>query len=259
MKILSENPVRAAREFHSSVGWTQPSDFTLEEMSHSLNVTIKETPIEGSQGRILIKGNTGIISVNSSITHQGKKNFVIAHEIGHFILHKNISTLFSDTHKTLADWYKNGLHEQQANEFASELLMPTELFKSKVYKKKLSIDLIEEVATYFNVSLTATFLKYRTAGIYPVMVIFIQDGIIKWKQCSSDFPFQFLPINSKVPAWTVAGDFFNNKVIEDKPVKVDAIEWFAEDFEIEHKKNWKLWEQCFQVSENGLISCLWTY
>ena len=259
MKIQTNNPIGAAKEFHDLLGWTKPSDFTLEEMSYNLGVIIKEVPIKGSEGRILIKGDTGIISVSSTINHPGKKNFVIAHELGHFILHKNINTLFSDTLKTLSDWHKNGPHEQQANEFASELLMPTELFKSKVIGKKLNISLIEEVASYFNVSLTATFLKYRNVGTYPVMIIFIDNGIINWKQCSNDFPFQYLPINSKVPAWTVAGDYFNGKGLEDKPVKVDAIEWFPEDFQIKYKKDWKIWEQCFQVSEKGLISCLWTF
>jgi Zn-dependent peptidase ImmA (M78 family) len=259
MKILANNPVKAAKELHELLGWTQPSDYTLEEISNSLGVIIKDIPIKGSEGRILIKENTGIISINSAITYSPKRNFIIAHELGHFILHKNITHLFSDTQKTLADWYKNGLHEQQANEFASELLLPTELFKRKVDGKKLNMTLIEEVADYFGASLTATFLKYATAGKYPVMIIFIEEGVIRWKQCSNDFPFKFLQINSNVPAWTVAGDFFNGKALEAKPEKVDAIEWFPEDFEIENKKDWKLWEQCFQVSENGLISCLWTY
>jgi len=42
---------------------------------------------------------------------------------------------FSDTDKTLSDWYKNGPHELQANEFASEFLMPSPLFKQRVVGK----------------------------------------------------------------------------------------------------------------------------
>jgi len=257
--MKTKNPTKAATEFHNLIGWTNPTDFTLEEMSYSLGVIIKELPIKGSEGRILIKGDTGIISLNSSITHPGKKNYIIAHELGHFILHKNITPLFLDTNKTLAEWYKNGVHEQQANEFASELLMPSQLFKDKVAGKKLNTDMIKEIAAYFNVSMTAAFLKYRHLGSFPVMIIFIEDSFIKWKQASNDFPFSFLAIDSKVPAWTVAGDFFDGKGLEANPVKVDAVEWFPQDFQIKYKQNWKLWEQCFKVSENGLISCLWAY
>jgi Zn-dependent peptidase ImmA (M78 family) len=259
MKIQSDNPIGAAKELHYLIGWTCPADFTIEEIANALGVIVKEVPIKGSEGRILIKGETGIVSVSNAITHYGKKNFVIGHEIGHFILHKNLTSLFSDTHKTLLEWHKKGVHEQQANEFASELLMPEVLFKSKIAGKKLNIGLIEEVSLYFKVSLTATFLKYITLGDYPLMVIFVDDGIIKWKKCSADFPFKFIPYNSSVPAWTVAGDYFNRNVLEAKPVKVNAIEWFPEDFQIKYKQDWKLWEQCYQVSNRGLISCLWTY
>ena len=237
MKIQSNNSVIAARELHNLLGWTTPTDFTLEEIANALGIIIKHLPIKGSEGRILIKGDTGIISLNSSITHQGKKNFVIGHEIGHFILHKNLATLFSDTHKTLSEWYKKGPHEQQANEFASELLMPETLYKNKVTNKKLNLSLIEEVSVYFNVSITAAFLRYVTLGSYPIMVVFIEDGKVKWKQNSDDFPFTFLPINSAVPAWTVAGDYFNNNNLETQPEKVNAIDWFPEDFQIKYKKD----------------------
>ena len=259
MKIHSTNPTGAASELHGVLGWTSPSDYTLEEIAYALGIVIKEIPIDGSEGRILINGDTGIISLNSGITHLGKKNFVLAHEIGHFILHKNATSLFSDTHKTLSEWYQKGPQELQANNFAAELLMPTSLFKAKVTGRPLGVSLIEEVSNYFRTSLTATFLRYVTLGRFPLMVIFMEDGVVRWKNCSPDFPFKFLPINSAVPAWTVAGDYFNHKKIETTPEKVDAIEWFPEDFQIKYKKDWKLWEQCYPVSSTGLISCLWAY
>jgi Zn-dependent peptidase ImmA (M78 family) len=255
MKMQGNNPVMAAKRICLQLGWQDPSDFTLEEVSNALGVIVMDVPIKGSEGRILMKGDTGIISLNSSINHPGKRNFVIAHELGHFVLHKNLMPLFSDTHKTLSEWHKKGLHEQQANEFASELLMPTEIFKGKVAGKKLNINLIEEVASYFDVSLTAAFIKYAAFGSYPLMVIFIEDKL----SSGNNVPFKYLPLHSAVPAWTVAGDFFKTNKVEPYPEKVDAIEWFPDDFQIKYKQDWKLWEQCYQIAENGLISCLWTF
>jgi hypothetical protein len=78
----------------------------------------------------------------------------------------------------------------------------------------------------------------------------MEKGAVKWKFQSHDFPFTYLPINSNVPAWTVAGDYFNKGDLGDKPEKVDAIEWFAEDFEIKRKTDWKLWEQCYKIGDN---------
>ena len=253
------NPSLAAKELLYELGWSKPGDLSLEEMVYAKGASVRDAPMKGCEGRILVKGQSSIIRVNSEITHPGKRNFVIAHELGHFLMHKNIARLFSDTNKTLSDWYKNGPHEQEANVFAVELLMPAQLFKDKVKGKKLAISLIEDVSQYFGVSLTSAFLRYARLGDFPLMVVFIEKGIIEWKQASEDFPFQYLPLKIKVPPLTVAGDFFNGNGLEERPAKVDVIEWFPEDFEAQKKSTWQVWEQCFQVSKHGLISCLWTF
>ncbi|MFT3702984.1 MAG: hypothetical protein QM802_11475 [Agriterribacter sp.] len=51
------------------------------------------------------------------------------------------------------------------------------------------------------------------------MIIFIEDGIIKWKSYSADFPFKWLTIGSELPAFTVAGDYYYKHVEEKKPAK----------------------------------------
>jgi hypothetical protein len=137
--------------------------------------------------------------------------------------------------------------------------MPTELFSKIVKRKKLSLQLIEEAASYFGASKTATFLRYRDLGDFPVMIIFVENGLIKWKTSSNDFPFKWLPFGSKVPAWTVAGDYYYKGVKEEKPVKIDAIEWFPEDYELlRGNEKQKLWEQCFPATKESLLTCLWT-
>jgi len=249
----------AAHRLLVNTGWTKPGDVSLEDMIFSLDGILKYSPLTGSEGRILIKGDSAVITVDSNINYESRKNWVIAHEIGHFCLHKNVVPLFSDTYKTLSDWFQKGPQEQQANDFASELLMPSPLFKQRVVGKKLDINLIQDTAQYFNVSLTATFLKYRFLGDFPVMIIFIENGLIKWKQFTQGFPFEYIEYESKVPVYTVAGDLFYNNSKEDKPEKVDAIEWFPQDYSIKYKKNWKLWEQCYRVSNTGIVSCLWTF
>ncbi|MES2648113.1 MAG: ImmA/IrrE family metallo-endopeptidase [Bacteroidota bacterium] len=252
------NAAQAARDLLSDVGWDKPGDLTLEEIAGSIGAIIKEEPLGGSEGRILIKGNSAVINLNSSISNVGKRNFVLAHEIGHFLLHKDLK-LFVDNFKTLSEWHVKGIHEQQANQFAEELLIPQALFISMVKGKRLNLALIEQVAAFFSASLTATFIRYSRLGDFPMMIVYIEDGVIRWKMPSKDFPFQYLAYGSKVPSWTVAGDFFNGKSLEKIPVKIEAIEWFPDDYKLQNNENWKLWEQCYQVSPNGLISCLWSF
>lgn len=255
--IQNRNPATTAIELRRCICWINPSDFTLDIVADFLGISIKEVPIKGSEGRIIINGEYGIISINSDIDYQPSKNFIIAHEIGHFLSHKGLM-ICSDTKKTLSEWHKKGPQEEEANLFASELLMPSSQYRLKVNGKKMSLALINDVSSYFNVSKLSAFLKYVSLGDYPAMVIFMENGLVKWKDYSSDFPFKYLPYDSAIPAYTVAGDYFYHNSFESEPEKVDAIEWFPEDFQIKFKKDWKLWELCYKVSESGLVSCLWT-
>lgn len=253
------NPALRALELLNSLGWTSPEDMTMEEIAWASRLIVKKKEMDGSEGRIIMNANAAVIAVNSRIDYQPKINYIIAHEIGHACLHRDNFPLFTDTDRTLSDWYAKGDHESEANLFATELLMPTDHFIRKVKKRKLELSLIENVAAYFGASKTATFLRYKELGDFPVMIIFIENGIIKWKTCSEDFPFKWIPHNSKVPAWTVAGDYYNKGIEELNPAKVDAIEWFPEDFKIIGNENQKLWEQCFPVSQTGILSCIWTF
>jgi len=57
------------------------------------------------------------------------------------------------------------------------------------------------------------------------------------------FPFSILTFQFSGPCIYGCGDYFYHNSFESEPEKVDAIEWFPEDFQIKFKKDWKLWEQ----------------
>ena len=251
------NSAKKARDLLESLGISNPKEMSMEEIAWAKGLIIEKKEMDGSEGRILMSSDAAIITINSNIDYQPKINYIIAHEIGHACLHREKFPLFNDTNKTLSEWYATGQHESEANAFASELLLPTDQFKRMVYKKKLDLSLIEGVASYFQASKTATFLRYKDLGEFPVMIVFIEDGIIKWKSCSTDFPFQYIEYGSKVPAWTVAGDLYHKGIKEKKPEKVKAIEWFPDDFSLQRNPNIMVWEQSFPVTQKSILSCLW--
>lgn len=233
--------------------------FSLEDLVFSLVGGIKEEYIVGAEGRIMFNHGETLITINSAITHPGRRRFVLAHELGHCVMHKDQFVSHSDNDKTLSDWYKNGPQEIQANDFAKELLMPTNSFRP-LAQGKFSMKQVDDLASKFQTSKTATLLRYRDLGSYPIALIFIDNGIIKWTQYSHDFVLQYIPKDTKLPVDTVAGDIFYQKNdIPDQPELVDAIEWFPEDFNIKRYMKWKFYEQCFAVSDTGILSCLWGY
>ena len=66
------------------------------------------------------------------IREQGRKRFTTAHEIGHYLLHKDADSLSCGA-KEIANWTNLGANpEHEADEFASELLLPAAEMKTLI-------------------------------------------------------------------------------------------------------------------------------
>jgi len=248
-----------AIKFMKEAGLSHPLDLTIEEIALSQDAYIREVDLEGCEGRIVFDGNQAIISVSKKIDYDPKRRFVIAHEIGHFRMHKNLDHSFIDDENTLNEWYAKGVHELEANSFATELLMPESLFVSMIKGKKFSMDIIYKVADEFQTSITASLLRYKDLGEYPMALLLVKNGIVEWSQFTNDFPLKFIRKGFKASPYTIAGEYFTHKnKLADEPELTKAIEWFPEDFNIKYYKELDLLEQCIKVSKNSVLTCLWT-
>jgi Zn-dependent peptidase ImmA (M78 family) len=110
-----------------------------------------------------------VIGVNED-HHPNRQRFTIAHELGHFILHRDDSSIFVD--KTLT-FYRDGqssqgvyIQEIEANAFAAELLMPEAVIHQYVMN---GIDLheekrIESIAKELRVSQQALTIRLISLG-----------------------------------------------------------------------------------------------
>ena len=252
------NSARAARDLLLSLGWSRPGDLSMEEIAWACGLMVTRKEMDGCEGRIVMNREGGIISINAAIDYQPKINYIPAHETGHSRIHAGIQPLYADNKRSLEEWYAKGPQEKEANEFATELLMPAEAFARRVKGQKPSADVIGDTASYFGASRTAAFLRYRDLGEFPVMVVLIEKGIIKWKSPSKDFPFQWLEKNTPVSASTVAGDYFYRNSKASDPEKVYALDWFPDDFKAQRSPKQQLWEQSSRFSDDAIVSCIWT-
>lgn len=126
---------------------------------------------EDVSGLLVIKGNRAAIGFNQR-HHLNRQRFTVAHELGHYFLHRNTSNLFID--KTLTFYRDEAssegsyLQEIQANSFAAELLMPRAFLTD--YFKVHRIDLhdsnaIQELASLYRVSEQALSIRLSNLGI----------------------------------------------------------------------------------------------
>lgn len=101
--------------------------------------------------------------------NQERKNFTIAHELGHLFLH--MGYLINDSiwqNSSTQVYYRQGnsASEQEANEFAASLLMPRELFKKIIEKNSENGRVnISRVADFFNVSVDAASYRGKWLGL----------------------------------------------------------------------------------------------
>ena len=87
-----------------------------------------------------------------------RQRFTVAHELGHFQLHRDDDKFKKGIVETVSFMHRDGTQskeELQANEFAGCLLMPTE----EVQKKRQEGLSVDDLAKYFGVSISA--MTYR--------------------------------------------------------------------------------------------------
>jgi hypothetical protein len=132
------------------------------------------------------KSGWGII-YNDTLTSAGRINFTLAHEFGHYLLHrlthpKGIECSSQD----VARWDSPyGRIEQQANTFAANLLMPLDDFRRQIGPKaKVDLDMISHCADRYRVSLIAAILRWLGYTDRRAVVVVSRDGFILWSRAS---------------------------------------------------------------------------
>ena len=153
-----------------------------------------DTPITMVRGLDLSKGVEGMlmpdpngsgewgIIYNETIRSQGRRNFTLAHELGHYLLHRHANPRGLEcTNRNMADWDEGRNRiEGEANTFASYLLMPLDDFREKIKGRAIDIDVMTELADRYAVSLTAAILKWMTITDKRAMIVVGKDGFIDW-------------------------------------------------------------------------------
>jgi Zn-dependent peptidase ImmA (M78 family) len=129
----------------------------------------REEPMRPDQsGYFQNRGSFYVIGINSNESQQ-RKRFTAAHELGHYVLHRDLlregqhfDRLFTkrtgvNTHGPISPY-----HEVQANKFAADILMPADLVKM-VYRRNQDL---RETASEFSVSESAMRIRLENLGVH---------------------------------------------------------------------------------------------
>ena len=242
------------------------AEIPMDLLAAGLNAILIEEPLKYCDGRITFSTNRSLIKINSNIEFPERKRFISAHEIGHHRLHKNMD-LPPDTFSTLnviegaEKHLKTGKQEVEANQFASELLMPSSVFLSMAKGKTFSPQLLQDIATRFKTSLTATAFKYVEADLHPICLVMTEKGNVKYFKMSSSMKCWLGEITRlPPPAQSVAMEYIQNGYgflyhREEKAQTIKKSVWFT-------VRNWEededLYEYCIPTKRYmTVLSIIW--
>ena len=165
---------------------TYKSPIDIFEIIQDIGIECYHRDLEDEMsGFINIKDDRAVIVINEN-HHQNRQRFTAAHELGHYILHRDVQETFVDKS------FKTGLSvkkatarnatfnrdsmsskgeftfEIEANRFAAIILMPEELIESKMTQLDIDVtddDDIKRLAIAFGVSSQAMAFRLASLGV----------------------------------------------------------------------------------------------
>lgn len=205
----------------------------LEDLAWARGILVREGPLGGAEARLAVRGSRGIITVSSRIENRHRRRYAIAHEIGHFEMHRGESQLSvcleEDINRRFGSKYESAMRrEADANEFASHLLVPDSMALPLSKGIKPSMTVAKKLCAEFDVSLTAAALAYMRMCNDVCAIVYSRDGHVKWFVPSKDFrELGFFVELGPLDGYTIAADFFRGRAIADALMSVDTVSWLA--------------------------------
>lgn len=148
----------------------------------------KGIDMEGCDGALLpVAGRGWAILYNSTVASPGRINFTLGHEFGHYLAHR--------------ERYPKGLRcteddiaaggpairdiEREADQFASDLLMPFDDFRRQIRPRDTpDLDMLSGCAERYGVSLMAAILRWLAYTERRAVLVVSRDGFILWARSS---------------------------------------------------------------------------
>jgi Zn-dependent peptidase ImmA (M78 family) len=127
----------------------------------------------------MLEHKSGTFHVYCNLNRVEQRNsprarFTLAHELGHYFIDEHRRALASGRqpmHQSNCEFSSRNIAEQEADLFASALLMPPDLFKEKAKRYPAGFHGIRTLADHFKTSWTSTALRYAQSDITPCAVI----------------------------------------------------------------------------------------
>ena len=128
------------------------------------------------------------IFYNSAMRSNGRINFTLAHEFGHYLVHRlTYPAGMQCGEQDVVRWDSAyGQIEHQANVFAANLLMPLDDYRRLIpANTKIDMEMIAGAVARYDVSLTAAILRWLDYTERRAVLVVSRDGFVDWARSST--------------------------------------------------------------------------
>lgn len=185
----------------------------------------------------------------------GRRRFSLAHEIGHYHLptHRRLrrqGALCGEgaMRAGIADVAQL---EWEANDFASELLMPAPVFGADASRRDFSVVTARELASdsYYDVSVTAAAWRMTQLSIEPCAIVMSCSGKVRWARRSKSMRIPGLRRGTSIGSATIASTSFNEGTSQMEPLEVGINAWLEPRYPVRAR----LFESTHVVGTTGQV------
>jgi hypothetical protein len=136
---------------------------------------------------------------NTAISSPGRIRFTLAHELGHYLCHRKIQDHFNCNEADTLEWdTPERQMENEANQFASYLLMPRKDFEAQIGSSTIDLDVLGSCADRYGVSLTAAVRKWLEFTKQRAVLVMSYRGIVQYACGSAAGKWCSIALNKKL-------------------------------------------------------------
>jgi hypothetical protein len=220
-------PAQRAEDLISEFGITTPDEIDIEAIAYDRGIEISYDELHGCEATLVGFGNKAIATINPSPS-RGRERFSVAHEIGHWQMHRG-KTFRCRSDDIVQNYSSDNLREKEADEFASHLPMPTQIFLPAIRAaNRPGLNDLQVIANDFEVSLQAISIRLASLDTLPVIVACYSANKMLWFNMAPHVPRRWW-LKSRLDEDSFAYDVLHNGNSHTQPRKQSADAWFEND------------------------------
>ena len=172
-----------ARNLRAEYALALPVD--PKTLAEKLGIQVTYTELNTDIDGYVTMDHTGdVITINTKKRYAPRQRFTLAHEIGHVVIPWHTGTIQCNTDNpsaSLSDRKKVDFQEEEANVFASELLIPTDWLKKRMKRAKNFERLLANVTDGTKASVMACLYAIEPLLSSGEVVYVTSDAMQYWK------------------------------------------------------------------------------